>query len=59
MSNTTEKTLIMALIILGAWLFVANVVFAFRHSWMTTTERLIWIKSAMLFQKVQFHEVRP
>lgn len=41
------------------WFFIAQIVFAFRHSWMTSTERLIWIKSAMQFRKVSFHEVRP
>ena len=49
---------IYALIAFAAWLIVANVVFGFRHSWMTSTERLIWIKSAMFFRGVTMDEVR-
>jgi len=42
-----------------AWFAVAEIVFTFRHSWMTDTERLIYVKSAMLFRKVSINEVRP
>ncbi len=45
--------------ILILYVFLANAVFAFRHSWMTSTERFIYMKSALMFRKVPINEVRP
>lgn len=44
---------------LVVWIIIAEIVFSFRHSWMTDTERLIYVKSAMLFRKISINEVRP
>lgn len=46
-------------ILLVLWVVVAEIVFSFRHSWMTDTERFIYTKSALMFRKVSFHEARP
>lgn len=50
------STLVILLIL---WIVLSEIVFSFRHSWMTDTERLIYIKSALLFRKVAYHDARP
>lgn len=41
------------------WLVISNIVFAFRHPWATDIERLLYTKSALLFKKVPYSEMRP
>lgn len=44
---------------LVAWFFVAQMVFALRHPWATSTERIIYIGKVMTFGKVPYQEARP
>jgi hypothetical protein len=41
------------------WVAVASVVFAFRHPWATSTERFIYLPRALLFETIDYEEVRP
>jgi hypothetical protein len=41
------------------WFGLSNIVFAFRHPWATSTERLIWTKEALFFEKVPYNKMRP
>lgn len=39
--------------ILALWFVAANTVFAFRHPWLTSTERFLLMKQALLFERVE------
>lgn len=54
-----EYFLVFCAIIALLYMIVAETVFGFRHPWMTDTERLVYIKSALMFRKVEYYEARP
>jgi len=41
------------------WWTVANFVFAVRHPWATSTERLIYLPTVMTFGSLDYDEARP
>lgn len=47
------------LIVLLAWVGIADTVFRFRHPWTSSAERLVWIASAMRFESVPYPVMRP
>jgi hypothetical protein len=44
----------------GVWIYLstANIVFAFRHPWATSTERFVHIGDALMFKKISYKEMR-
>lgn len=46
------------LLALFAWFAIANLVFAFRHPWATSTERFLYLGKALTFKKVSYHDAR-
>jgi hypothetical protein len=47
------------LILFFAWWAIASLVFAFRHPWMTETERFVYAIRALTFDTVPYNEARP
>lgn len=43
----------MAVLLLIGWWIIALVVFAFRHPWMTSTQRTLHLWSALTFSEVR------
>lgn len=54
--NNIRNILIFSILI---WFVFSNTVFAFRHPWATSTERLLYIKESFLFEKVPYKKMRP
>lgn len=40
------------------YISIASTVFAFRHPWMTTTENFLNFHRALMFEKVEYSEIR-
>lgn len=47
------------LIILILWSVVGEMVLAFRHPWMTETERILHYPDALMFRKLNYYDLRP
>ena len=47
-------------LLFGVWIYLstANIVFAFRHPWATSTERFVHIGDALMFKKISYKEMR-
>ena len=54
-----DAILTTALIVLLAYVMLAQIVFAFRHPWATDTERFLYFGRALVFGKVDYSEARP
>lgn len=54
-----DAILTSALIVLFAYVMLAQIVFAFRHPWATDTERFLYFGRAMVFGMVDYSEARP
>ena len=53
-----KKNLLAALFVASLYIFVANVVFALRHPWATDTERFLYMREVLTFQRVPYEEVK-
>jgi hypothetical protein len=54
-----DAILTSALIVLFAYVMLAQIVFAFRHPWATDTERFLYFGRALTFGTVAYSEARP
>lgn len=45
--------------LLLCYVAAAGVVFDLRHPWATDVERLVWIRSALMFDRVPYEAMRP
>jgi hypothetical protein len=54
-----DAILTSALIVLFAYVMLAQIVFAFRHPWATDTERFLYFGRALTFGKVDYSDARP
>ena len=47
-------------LLFGVWIYLvtANIVFAFRHPWATSTERFVHIGDSLMFKKISYKEMR-
>jgi len=54
-----DAILTTALIVLLAYVMLAQIVFAFRHPWATDTERFLYFGRALVFGKVDYSDARP
>lgn len=53
------ENFVLILLVFVAYALIAQIVFSFRHPWMTDTERLLNFHKALLFQRVEYQEARP
>jgi hypothetical protein len=54
-----DAIFIWALLVLLAYVMLAQIVFAFRHPWATDTERFLYFGRALTFGTVDYSEARP
>lgn len=47
------------LVALVIYLMAAEIVFQFRHPWMTSTERFLHTPDALQFKQLRYEDVRP
>lgn len=60
MTNRTIKKLVAALLVaLFVYAAAAELVFRFRHPWMTEDERAVYTFRALAFGRVPYAEARP
>lgn len=57
--NAANVAGVLLLVFALGWWTVAHFVFAVRHPWATSTERLVHIVDVLLFRGVTYDELRP
>ena len=59
MKDIAKISGVLLLVLVLGWWTVANFVFAIRHPWATSTERLAYLPTVMSFGTVDYDEARP
>jgi hypothetical protein len=58
-----KEFLLNSLIVLGIvlilWIWLSSVIFGLRHPWATSTEKFLYIKEAILLEKIPYNKMRP
>lgn len=58
MKSNIQGSIVILTIVFLIYSAIAGTVFSFRHPWATQTEKIVYFKELMLWQKVPYSEMR-